>query len=61
MNTALLFQTFYNLLERIDIFFTMRFQAQYNIAIHLDKTAVGIPCKPFITRFFCNSLNSKVI
>ena len=37
-----------NFFKRIFLLAVGRFQTKHNIAVHLDKTPVAIPCKPWI-------------
>ena len=55
------FQFVDNFFERVVVFFVFRFHSHNHVAVHLDKSAVGIPSETRIICFFCEPFNNLVV
>ena len=61
MNAAAFFLGFNDNFKRIVFVFVDRFKAEYDIAVHLNKSAVRIVSKSFVAGFGDDTLNSDII
>ncbi|OPZ14516.1 MAG: hypothetical protein BWZ06_00922 [Bacteroidetes bacterium ADurb.BinA261] len=61
MNAFRMFYFIHDFLKRINIFFSLRFQSENNISVHLNESTIGIPRKTSVTGFFCDTLYRLVI
>ena len=56
-----MFHIFYNSFEGVYIFFVYRLHSQYNITVHLYKTAVRVPCKASVARLANQALHHFIV
>ena len=61
MNSLYFLLLFNNCFERINLVFVYRLQAEHNIAVHLNKTAVGIVHKARVIGLLHQALGNLIV
>ena len=61
LDLDLMLQTVHDLFERLVIIFVLLLNTHHHVAIHLNESAIGVPCKTWVLRRIGQSFGGCVI